>query len=128
MSKYALAMSTVLFISLALSRAVAQDASVPQASATAGDAKLGRVTFQRFGCYQCHGTSGEGAGQFGPKIAPDPLPLDAFTQQLRAPRSQMPIYTARVLSEKDLVDIYAYLQAMPPAKKVADIPLLNPLK
>jgi ubiquinol-cytochrome c reductase cytochrome c subunit len=88
-------------------------------------AEHGRKLFAADGCYQCHGYQGEGSASAGPKLAPQPLPLDAFTHQLRNPRDRMPIYTAKVLSEGDVSDLYAYLQAIPKAKTVAEIPLLN---
>jgi hypothetical protein len=36
----------------------------------------------------------------------------------------MPPYTAKVLSERDLTDIYAFLQALPRLPAVSSIPLL----
>jgi mono/diheme cytochrome c family protein len=88
-------------------------------------AEHGRRIFATYGCYQCHGYQGQGTGSAGPKLAPQPLPLDAFAAQLRKPRDRMPIYTAKVVSEADLNDMYAYLQSIPKAKAVADIPLLT---
>jgi ubiquinol-cytochrome c reductase cytochrome c subunit len=85
----------------------------------------GRHIFVTYGCYQCHGYQGQGSASAGPKLAPQPLPFDAFANQLRKPRDRMPIYTAKVVSESDLNDLYAYLQTIPKAKAVADIPLLN---
>jgi mono/diheme cytochrome c family protein len=40
----------------------------------------------------------------------------------------MPAYTAKVVSDEELGDIYAYLQSLPPAKPVRDIPLLKSIK
>jgi mono/diheme cytochrome c family protein len=88
-------------------------------------AEHGRHIFESYGCYQCHGYQGQGTGSAGPKLAPQPLPFDAFASQLRKPRDRMPIYTAKVVSESDLNDLYAYLQTIPKARAVADIPLLN---
>jgi mono/diheme cytochrome c family protein len=88
-------------------------------------AEHGRHIFVTYGCYQCHGYQGQGSASAGPKLAPQPLPFDAFANQLRKPRDRMPIYTAKVVSEADLNDMYAFLQAIPKAKAVADIPLLN---
>jgi mono/diheme cytochrome c family protein len=86
----------------------------------------------RYGCFQCHGTVGQGAAtRFGPKIAPDPIPFAAFERQLRNPRNPiqtytpMPVYTRKIMTDQQVADIYAYLKTIPPAKKAADIPLLN---
>jgi mono/diheme cytochrome c family protein len=94
-------------------------------TALTGAAAHGRKLFLGTGCYQCHGTSGEGGGVFGPKLAPDPLPYEAVLLQLRNPRARMPVYTALVLPDADAADIYAYLQSIPKAKPAASIPLLT---
>jgi mono/diheme cytochrome c family protein len=90
-----------------------------------GSSSLGRKLYMRTGCYQCHGVQGQGAGFYGPQIAPNPISLDLFARQLRLPRGKMPIYTPIVLSDQDLRDIYAYMRSIPRAKSVAEIPLLN---
>jgi mono/diheme cytochrome c family protein len=77
------------------------------------------------GCYTCHGTLGQGAST-GPRLAPDPLPYQAFSQQVRQPRQDMPRYAPQFLSDQDLADIYAYLQSIPQGPAPATIPLLNP--
>ncbi|HKU54118.1 MAG TPA: c-type cytochrome [Rhizomicrobium sp.] len=89
-----------------------------------GDAKAGQALYMRVGCFQCHGTSGGGSAA-GPKIAPGPVPFQAFAHQVRTPRSAMPVYTAVILPDRELADIYAYVQSVPPAKSYKDIALLN---
>jgi ubiquinol-cytochrome c reductase cytochrome c subunit len=89
-----------------------------------GDAVRGRQLFATIGCYQCHGYQGQGAS-IAPRLAPNPPPFEAFARELRRPRDRMPIYTAKVTSERDLMDMYAYLQSIPKAKTVAEIPLLS---
>ena len=71
----------------------------------------GRQLYIADGCAQCHGYSGQGT--VGPRLAPNPIPLDIFTRQMRNPRGVMPVYTSKVLSEADLADIYAYLKSVP---------------
>src|SRR6185312_9641927 len=87
----------------------------------------GKQLYMATGCYQCHGTSGEGGGNAGPRLAPGPLPLEGFTLQLRHPRQRMPVYTAVVMPDRDVADIYAYLLTVPKAKTAADIPMLKTL-
>jgi len=91
-----------------------------------GDAAHGRQVYVAAGCYQCHGYQGTTAGP-GPRLAPGPDPYDEFRGQLRHPRARMPIYPASLLSDQDVADIYAYMQAQPKAKPLSDIPLLNQL-
>jgi ubiquinol-cytochrome c reductase cytochrome c subunit len=75
-----------------------------------GDADRGRQTYVKVGCYQCHGREAQGAST-GPRLGPDPMPLAQFTRYVRAPRNEMPPYTAKVLSDAELADIHAFVAA-----------------
>ena len=54
-----------------------------------------------------------------------PLPIEAFTAFVRTSNRAMPPYTEAVLSNEELADIHAYLQAIPKPADYKDIPLLN---
>ncbi len=90
-----------------------------------GDAVKGQTTFEKIGCYQCHGHQGQGSRE-GPRIA-DPVPLawPAFQAWVRTTSGDMPPYTEKSLPEQDLVDIYAYIQSVPKAPDFKTIPLLS---
>ncbi len=94
-------------------------------AATAGSAEKGKTGYVKHGCWQCHGFVGQG-GVTGPKLAPDPMPFEAFSAFVRHTRGAMPPYQAAILSEQDLADIHAYLQSLPKARDYKSIPLLNP--
>ena len=91
----------------------------------AGSAEKGKTAFVKHGCWQCHGFGGQG-GVAGPKLAPDPMPLEAMSAFVRNTRGGMPPYQAAILSDGDLADIHAYLQSLPKARDYKSIPLLNP--
>ena len=112
---------------LTRSEAAAQstDAAQKAASAPTGNAQRGKMLYTRIGCYECHGWDGQSGGGTGPKLGPGPLPFAAFTYQVRSPRNSMPPYTAKVLSDGDLTDIYAFVQSLPQPPKVDTIPLLK---
>ena len=92
--------------------------------ALAASAEKGKTAFIQHGCWQCHGTEGQG-GQAGAKLAPDPLPIEAFTAFVRTSNRAMPPYPEAVLSNDDLADIHAYLETIPKRADYKDIPLLN---
>jgi ubiquinol-cytochrome c reductase cytochrome c subunit len=75
-----------------------------------GDIDRGKRTFMRVGCYQCHGREAQGAST-GPRLGPNPLPLAAFTRAVRTPRSEMPPYSTRILSDGEVADVYAFVAA-----------------
>ena len=100
-------------------------ASAAQAAAPAGNADMGRKQFVSFGCYQCHGYEAQGSSATGPRLGPKPIAWAAFTRYVRRPTNQMPPYTAKVVSDADLANIYAFLQARPAPTPVANIPLLK---
>ena len=99
--------------------------SASQAALAAGSADKGKTAFAKHGCWQCHGFAGQG-GVAGPKLAPDPMPLEALLAFVRNTRGGMPPYQKAILSDADLADIHAYLQSLPKARDYKSIPLLNP--
>ena len=99
--------------------------SASQAALAAGSADKGKTAFLQHGCWQCHGFAGQG-GVAGPKLAPDPMPLEALSAFVRNTRGGMPPYQRAILSDADLADIHAYLQSLPKARDYKSIPLLNP--
>jgi mono/diheme cytochrome c family protein len=96
-----------------------------QASALAASAEKGMSAFLQHGCWQCHGYQGQG-GVTGPKLAPNPIPFDTLSNFVRTTNRAMPPFSKDILSDEDLGDIYAYLQAIPKGPDPKDIPLLNP--
>ncbi len=62
------------------------------------------------GCYQCHGYEGQGSVA-GPRLGPRPAPYPYFSSYIRKPALLMPPYTTKVLSDTDIANIYAFLQA-----------------
>ena len=90
--------------------------------AIAASAEKGKAAFIQHGCWQCHGMQAQG-GLTGPKLAPDPIPIEAFTAFVRTTNRAMPPYSEAILSNGDLEDIHAYLQTIP--KPAESIPLLN---
>jgi mono/diheme cytochrome c family protein len=95
-----------------------------QGAALAASAENGKQVLMRAGCWQCHGTLGQG-GAAGPKLAPDPLPFDALSSFVRTTNRAMPPYREEILSNADLADLYAYLQSIPKGPDPKTIPLLN---
>lgn len=100
-------------------------AALVSSGAFAGNPIEGQRLFLADGCYQCHGTTGAGGGIAGPRLAPNPLPLEGVKAKLRTASGRMPVYTVAVISDAQIADIVAYLQSVPSGKAAKDIPLLN---
>jgi mono/diheme cytochrome c family protein len=94
------------------------------AAALAASAEHGKTAFMHAGCWQCHGTAGQGSIA-GPKLAPDPMPFETLSAFVRSSSRTMPPFREEVLSDADLADIYAYLRSIPPASSPDSIPLLK---
>ena len=96
-----------------------------QSATPAGDAVNGHALFMADGCYQCHGHAGQG-GLAGARLSQNKLPQVAFIAYVRNPRSGgMPPFRAKVMSDQDLADVYAYIKTFPEPRAAKDIPLLN---
>lgn len=96
-------------------------------AASAADASKGKASFMKYGCWQCHGTQGQGSAitSAGKVLAPDPLPYEAFSAFVRSTDRAMPPYTEKMLPNEDLADIHAYLASIPKGKDYKSIPLLS---
>lgn len=105
--------------------AVAAVLVMSQFAAHAASAEKGKAAFVKNGCWQCHGFEGQGGSITGPKLAPDPLALEAISAFVRNTNGRMPPYSAAVLSDEDLADIHAYLKSIPKARDYKSIPLLS---
>jgi mono/diheme cytochrome c family protein len=98
-----------------------------QAPALAASAEHGKAAFMQHGCWQCHGTMGQGsiATSGGKRLAPDPLPWDTFSAFVRSSNRAMPAYSEKILSDGDLADIHAYLQSVPKPPDVKSLGVFN---
>ena len=103
---------------------VSAQTPAPQPSpAPAGNAEAGKKLFVSYGCYQCHGYEAQGSSATGPRLGPRPIAFAAFSRYVRQPTGQMPPYTAKVISDADLTNIYAFVSSrLAPA---TNIPLLK---
>ena len=95
------------------------------ASAPRGNAENGRMLFAKFGCYECHGREAQGSTATGPRLGPNPIPYNRFIAYIRKPAGEMPPYTAKVVTEQQAADIYAFLQSLPRPPAAETIPLLK---
>jgi len=115
-----IAITALAVAALASTMARAQDA--PQ-----GDAANGKRIYLADGCFTCHGRSRQGGAYNGPApiLAHTALPFDGFKGELRNPANDMPAYSEAVLSDKDIVDIYAFVESLPGPRSSKDISILN---
>ena len=114
-------MKSALLAFLIVAAVSAQTPAPQQSTAPAGNAAEGKKLFVSYGCYQCHGYEAQGSSATGPRLGPRPLPFAAFSRYVRNPSNQMPPYTAKVVSDAELADIYAYVDSRPAPK--APIPI-----
>lgn len=113
----------LFILAAACALVVVQVSTVHAQNGTAlGNAGRGKAVYMKVGCYSCHGTVGQGGR--GPRLAPRPLSVGAFTGFVRKPVT-MPAFSAKTISDAELADIQAYLATIPAPPPIADIPLLN---
>ena len=92
-----------------------------------GDAANGKRTYLAVGCFACHGRAGQGGAYNypAPPLAQTRLSEEAFKSIVRNGPNEMPAYTAPVLSDRDLTDIYAFVRSLPGPRPAKEIPLLD---
>ena len=95
-----------------------------QGGALAASPEKGKTAYVKNGCWQCHGFLGQG-GIAGPRLAPDPKPIEVLSAFVRYTAGPMPPYPETILSKEDLEDIHAYLKSIPKPADYKSIPLLN---
>jgi mono/diheme cytochrome c family protein len=99
--------------------------TLPHSRDSGANAENGRRLYTKYGCYECHGYEAQGGGSAGPRIGPEPIPLAALIGYVREPAREMPPYSEKVVSEKDLTDIYEFLKSLPHPPVESSSPLLR---
>src|SRR6516165_1957554 len=128
MMRYALSSGVCVIAGLfviGMSAAGQAPAASQGVSPQVGNAEKGRQLFMKYGCYECHGSEGQGSTATGPRLGPNPLPLAGFTKYIRQPRLQMPPYTVKVLSDENAADIHAFLRARSRAPRIETLDILK---
>jgi ubiquinol-cytochrome c reductase cytochrome c subunit len=88
-----------------------------------GNAENGKRLYMTNGCYECHGTVAQGGT--GPRLAPPAVPMATINAFARKGGQGMPPYSAKVMSDAELVDVRAYLMTIPAPPALNSIPILN---
>jgi mono/diheme cytochrome c family protein len=90
-----------------------------------GDAVEGKRLYLAVGCFTCHGRSGQGGAMNGPvpALAKTAMPFDGFKGQLRQPADEMPAYSEKVMTDRQIADIYAFVQSR--RRPTKDMKVLN---
>jgi mono/diheme cytochrome c family protein len=92
-----------------------------------GDVINGKGVYLAVGCFTCHGRSGQGGAYTGPApiLARTALPFEGFKALIRDPSNNMPAYSDAVLSDKEIADIYAFLESLPGSRSPKEISILD---
>lgn len=119
--------SKIMILAMPVTILAAVAASAQQDDGTApaptGNAAHGKAIYIAVGCSECHGRRGQGG--FAPTVADTAFDYTSFAFQVRNPVNTMPAYTEKVLSEKDLADIYAFTRSLPGPKPVKGFSMLE---
>ena len=112
-------------LTLILSVGAALHASAQAPLESAGDAASGAKLYVDRACWQCHGLAAQGGGIAGPRLAGRVLVWAAFAAYVRRPTEEMIPYTSKVLPDRELADIFAWLRSLPPPPDVESLRLLS---
>src|SRR6266480_7750618 len=97
-----------VFASLAVFAFFVGSVAMAQTPAS-GNAQQGRELYLKYSCYACHGYDGHGGA--GARLVPMRMNVPGFTAYVRNPR-QMPPYSAKILSDTQLADLFAYIKSL----------------
>jgi mono/diheme cytochrome c family protein len=111
-----------LFLVMASVGVFAQPPAAPPSAPASGNAQTGKELYAKYSCYACHGYDGHGGA--GARLVPLRMNLPGFAAYIKNPR-QMPPYTAKVLSDAQAADLWAFIKAMPESPAADKIPLLS---
>jgi mono/diheme cytochrome c family protein len=113
-------------LTLLLAVGVAHDAAAQPRPESTGDAAAGAKLYVDRACWQCHGLAAQGGGIAGPRLAGRVQSWPAFAAYVRRPAEEMIPFTAKVLPDRELADIFAWLTSLPPPPAVETLPVLSP--
>lgn len=82
----------------------------PQVLPDEGDPHIGEVLWGTLRCAFCHGADANGGAASQPSLHREDLTFEAFFQQVRVGRGEMPAFTAEELPDGYLVHLWAWLQ------------------
>jgi mono/diheme cytochrome c family protein len=103
----------------------AQSTSKKSGRMATGNAEAGKSSFIRAGCQTCHGPQGLGTEK-APPIAPPTFQISRFVSYVRQPSGKMPAVGVDIASNKELTDIFAFLESAAPASSATDLPAGDP--
>jgi mono/diheme cytochrome c family protein len=92
-----------------------------------GDAANGKRVYLVTGCFTCHGRAGQGGAYNGPAptLAKTAMPFEGFKMQIRNPSNDMPAYSEPVMSDREIADIYVFMQSLSGRGNPKNIAILN---
>lgn len=109
----------VIGITAALALAATVGARAAAAQSPAASVTNGKTVFMSAGCTACHGSQAQGTAM-APAIAPPPFELPAMITYVRQPTGKMPPISEATASDKQLADVFAYLQSLAPKSSSVD--------
>ena len=78
----------------------------------------------KYGCWECHGYTGQTGN--GARLSTTALNANGFVNYIRNPRTnQMPLYSAKMISNQDGADLFAYIKTFKKPPEAKDIPLIQ---
>ena len=112
---------------LAAALIVASSTGARAQDAPPGDAANGKRVYLADGCFTCHGRAGQGGAYNGPApvLAKTAMPFEGFKMQIRNPSNDMPAYSETVMSDKEIADMYTFVQSLPGRRDAKDIAILR---